>query len=199
MNEHLPLDEDTARIVREARRLYETLRSAMRGQWQRDLPLEELLFDRWERAKSLGFGDGTSVYHSSHIYGEVRVGVGTWIGPFTILDGTGGLSIGDHCSISAGVQIYSHDTVRWALSGGQAEYERSPVAIGNNCYIGSGAVIAKGVTIGMSSVIGAGSFVNRDIAPYTVAFGVPCRPVGRVEIDSDSTIRLVITPDGARR
>jgi acetyltransferase-like isoleucine patch superfamily enzyme len=167
-------------LVTQLQSVYKQLRVEMRLQWKRDLPFEELLFDRWERARSLGFEDGTSIYHNSYVYGDVRVGRNTWIGPYTLLDGSGGLSIGDHCNISAGVQIYTHDTVRWVLTNGNADYDRAPVSIGNSCHVGSQTVIAKGVTIGDHSVIGACSFVNRDIPAYTVAFGVPCRPRGRV-------------------
>jgi acetyltransferase-like isoleucine patch superfamily enzyme len=172
--------------------LYEHLRQGMMVQWTRDLPFEELLFDRWERARSLGFGEGASIYHNSYVYGNVKVGKHTWIGPYTLLDGSGGLTIGDYCSISAGVHIYTHDTVRWALSGGTAAYERAPVSIGNCCHIGAQTVIVKGVTIGDHCVIGACSFVNRDIPSYTVAFGVPCRPVGRVEISDAAEVRIVV-------
>lgn len=180
--------------IREARQALEQLRTNMRQRFDRDLPLEELLFDRWERARNLGFGEGTSIYHNSYVFGSVKVGQNTWIGPFTILDGSGGLEIGSTCSISAGVQIYTHDTVTWALSGGRAEYERSAVSIGDACHIGSQTVIAKGVTIGEHSVVGACSFVNRDIPPYTVAFGVPCRPRGRVVIDEVGNVELEMTP-----
>jgi acetyltransferase-like isoleucine patch superfamily enzyme len=171
--------------------LYQQLRFHIRQRWQRDLPFEELLFDRWERAKSLGFGEGTSVYHNSYIYGDVQVGKNTWIGPYTLLDGSGGLVIGDYCSISSGVQIYTHDTVRWALSGGKAGYEHAPVRIGSCCHIGGQTVIAKGVTIGDHSVIGACSFVNRDIPSYTIAFGLPCRPVGHVNINTEGIITFL--------
>jgi acetyltransferase-like isoleucine patch superfamily enzyme len=168
------------------------LRSAMRERWQRDLPFEELLFDRWERAKSLGFGEGANIYHNSYVYGDVKVGKNTWIGPYTLLDGSGGLEIGDYCSISAGVHIYTHDTVKWALSGGEAEYEHAPVKIGNCCYIGSQTVVNKGITIGDHCVVGACSFVNGDLPSYTIAFGVPCRHVGRVEIDSSGDVTLIM-------
>ena len=179
-------NEELQTWIAEARAAFDSLRADMRARFHRDLPLEELLFDRWERAKSLGFGDKTSIYHNSYVYGDVSVGHDTWIGPFTLLDGSGGLRIGSNCSISAGVQIYTHDTVKWALSGGKAPYERASVTIGNSCHIGAQAVIAKGVTIGEHSVIGACSFVNRDIPPLTVAFGVPCRPRGRVVLDVES-------------
>lgn len=170
--------------------LYTKLRQGMRQKWQRDLPFDELLFDRWERARSLNFDEGASIYHNSYVYGAVTVGKNTWIGPYTLLDGSGGLVIGDYCSISAGVHIYTHDTVKWAVSGGKAAYEYASVKIGNCCYVGSQTVINKGVNIGDHCVIGACSFVNRDIPPYTIAFGIPCRPAGHVKIDEEGNIKL---------
>ena len=179
-------------LLHQAREVYGLLRSEMRSRWKRDLPLEELLFDRWERATSLGFGKGSSIYHNSYVFGEVRVGENSWIGPFTLLDGTAGLRIGDYCSISSGVQIYTHDSVSWAISGGNAEYDRAPVTIGDCCYIGSHSVVTKGVSIGDHCVIGACSFVNCDIPSNTVAFGAPCRPRGRTEVDFQGRPRVVI-------
>lgn len=177
-------------LVRHAREAYEELQKEVRARWKRDLPIEELLFDRWTRAEGLGFGKGASIYHNSYVYGEVIVGENTWIGPYTVLDGTGKLTIGRSCSVSAGVHIYTHDTVKWALSGGKAPYEYAPVSIGDCCFIGSQTVIAKGVSIGNHSVIGACSFVQRDIPSYTLAVGVPCRPVGRVQTDEQGNVRL---------
>jgi len=155
----------------------------MRERWDRDLPLDELLFDRWERARELGFGEGTSIYHSSYVYGDVKVGRDTWIGPHTLLDGSGGLEIGHNCSISTGVQIYTHDTVDWAVSGGVAPYVRAPVRIGSCCYLGPNTVVAKGVSIGDHCVVGTGSLVNRDVPSYSIAVGSPFRIVGRVRVD----------------
>ena len=172
--------------------LYEGQRQEMQGKWNRDIPFDELLFDRWERAKNLGFGEKSSIYHNSYVYGNVKVGKNTWIGPFTLLDGSGELTIGDYCSISAGVQIYTHDTVEWALSGGKESYEYASVKVGNRCYIGAQSVIVKGVSIGDRSVIGACSFVNRDIPPNSIAFGVPCRLMGRVEVSADEKPVLII-------
>ena len=120
----------------------------------------------------------------------MSVGEETWIGPLTLLEGSGGLSIGSHCSISAGTHIYTHDSVRWALSGGSAKYERAPVHIGDCCHIGANVVILKGVTIGHHAVIGASSLVNKDVAPYTIAVGSPCRPEGKVKIGKDGEIEL---------
>ncbi|MEE9151810.1 MAG: acyltransferase [Thermoplasmata archaeon] len=163
--------------LEELRRLYEALREEMHKKWNRDLPLEELLFDRWERANQLGFGKGASIYHNSYVYGDVKVGKYTWIGPFTILDGTGGLVIGSYCSISAGVQIYTHDTIKWAVTGGNAPYEYASVRIGDHCYIGPNTVISKGVRIGNGSIVGANSIVLSDIPARSKALGCPARLV----------------------
>lgn len=177
--------------------LYQRRRAAVRQRWRRDLPFTELLFDRWERAKNLRFGEGSSIYHNSYVFGDVAVGKNTWIGPLTMLDGTGGLTIGDNCSISTGVQIYTHDSVKWAVSGGKCAYDYAPVQVGNCCYIGSGAIIRQGVTIGDHSVVGAMSFVNKDIPPYSVAFGVPCKIRGRVLLPIDNEVLLDMTSAAA--
>ncbi len=171
---------------------YHRRREEMRGKWHRDLPFEELMFDRWERARSLGFGEGASIYHTSYVYGDVAVGERSWIGPHTLLDGSGGgLRIGAYCTISAGVQIYTHHTVFWALSRGAAKYEWAPTVIGDCCYLGPYTVVSKGITIGSHSLIGAHALVNRDVEPNSIVFGVPGRVVGRVEVGDGGEVRLV--------
>lgn len=177
-------------LENELKELHEKLRKKMMDKWNRSLPFEDELFDRWERAKFLGFGEGSSVYQSSHIFGDVGVGKNTWIGPFTILDGSGGLEIGDYCSVSSGVQIYTHDTVKWALSGGKMAYEYSPVKIGNFCCIGSLSLIEKGVTIGDHCLVGANSFVKGNIPPNSVVAGTPAKIVGKVEINEKGEVKL---------
>ena len=56
-----------------------------------------------------------------------------------------------------------------------------PVHIGRNCWIGAGAVILPGVTIGDNSVIGAGSVVTKDIPKNVVAVGNPCRVLRKID------------------
>lgn len=164
------------------RELHERLRDEVRQRFQRAVPFADELFDRWERASHLGFGEGASIYDSSLVIGDVHVGDDTWVGPFTVLDGSSGLTVGHHCSVSAGVQIYSHDTVEWALTGGMAPKRQAPTRIGDCTYVGPNAVIVAGVTIGSHCVIGAGALVNADVPDHRVVFGVPGRIVGRVEI-----------------
>lgn len=150
------------------------------SKFNRALPFGDYVVDRWEKARELGFGEGTSIYDSSLVLGQVTVGRNTWIGPFTVLDGSGGgLEIGSNCAISAGVQIYTHDTVARQVSGGSAPVEHAPTRIGSNCYLGPNVVVAKGVTIGDGAVIGANSLVLDDVPAGCKAFGTPCRVVGK--------------------
>lgn len=157
--------------------LYHELREEKRREFNRDLPFGDLLFDRWERARHLGFGEGTSIYHNVYVLGDVKVGEHTWIGMDSILDGSGGLTIGSWCAISAGVHIYTHDSVQQALTGGVAPIERAPVVIGDRCYIGPQSVIAMGVTIGDGAVVAVHSFVNRDVEPGQIVGGNPAKPL----------------------
>ena len=158
----------------------------LRERFDRSLPFADAMFDRWERAERLGFGEGASIYDSSSVFGHVRVGVRTWIGPNTLLDGSGGtLTIGEFCAISSGVHLYTHDTVAWALSGGEAPFRSAPTTIGDRCYIGSQCVVAAGVTIGDQCVIGANSFVNRDVPSRSIVGGSPARRIGTVHVEGD--------------
>lgn len=172
-------------LLQQLRDLWRDRRDAVDAEFRRTLPLGDYVVDRWGKAQALGFGQGASVYDSVHVFGDVNVGMNTWIGPFVILDGSGGLEIGANCSISAGVQIYTHDSVQWAVTGGRAEYEYAPTKIGNNCYVGPNTIIARGVTVGDGSVIGANSLVLHDIPTGSRAFGTPCRVVAKEEVDSN--------------
>lgn len=163
------------------KKIWQARRKEVHQKFNRTLPFGDYIVDRWEKAKILGFGRGSSIYDSSLVLGVVIVGEDTWIGPFTVLDGSGGrLEIGSHCSISAGVQIYTHDTVERSLTGGKAPITRAATKIGSNCYIGPNTVIAKGVTIGDRVVIGANSLVLENIKSDCKAFGTPCRVVKRL-------------------
>lgn len=159
--------------------LLSDLRKEKREKYQRHVSVGDLLTDRWEVAREHGFGAGTSCYDNVLILGNVTVGKHCWIGPNVVLDGSGGLSIGDYVDICAGVQIYSHDTVRRVQSGGVDPIDYAPTRIGSRVFIGAQTVIQKGIVIGDNVVIGALSFVNADIATGTKVYGAPAKPQSR--------------------
>lgn len=163
-------------MLEKLNKLWKSRQKEISENFGRTLSFGDYIVSRWEKAKALKFGEGASIYDSSIVFGDVKVGANTWIGPFTILDGTGGgLTIGEHCSISAGTQIYTHDTVSRSLSGGKAEIEYAPTRIGDRCYIGPNVIISKGVTIGNGVIIGSNSLVLNDIPSNVKAYGTPCR------------------------
>jgi len=172
------------RLLNDLKALWLKRRRAVDAEFRRTLPFGDYVVDRWQKARELGFGEGSSVYDSVLVIGDVRVGQATWIGPFVVLDGSGGLTIGSNCSISAGVQVYSHDTVKWAVSGGAAPYERAPTSIGDRCYLGPNVIVAKGVDIGAGCIVGANSLVLEDIPAGSKAHGSPCRVVGSAEAEA---------------
>jgi acetyltransferase-like isoleucine patch superfamily enzyme len=172
---------DTRRLADLLRSVHTEVDEALRDEFARSLPFQDGLLDRWERAKRLGFAEGSSIYNSAHVFGEVHVGARTWIGPYTILDGSAApVTIGEYCQVSAGVHIYTHHTVHWALSRGVIAKRSGPVTIGDCVYIGPQSVVSLDVTIGEQSVVGANSFVNMDVPPRTIFAGSPARQIGVV-------------------
>ena len=87
------------------------------------------------------------------------------------------VTIGSRVMFGPRVQIYtaSHP-LHPQLRRQGLEYAK-PVTIGDNVWIGGGAIILPGVTIGDNVVIGAGSVVTKDIPSDKVALGSPCRAV----------------------
>jgi acetyltransferase-like isoleucine patch superfamily enzyme len=169
--------------------LLAALRRRMKGKYARHVPTGTLLNDRWRLAESLGFGDGANAYDEALIMGDVQVGAHCWIGPYTVLDGRGGLEIGDWTSIGTGAHAYSHHTIDHALTGGRAAEFRAPTRIGRCCFVGPMAVIAPGSIIGDHSFVAALSYVEGRFPPFSYLAGIPAAVVGRVEIKDGRAIR----------
>lgn len=160
-------------LCQQLKDLHRRLREQMKCEFNRHVSFGDLFTDRWETAKFYGFGENSSCYNNVLVIGDVKVGKNTWIGPNVILDGSGGLIIGDYCSISAGVQIYTHDSVEWSNSLGKKNKQCGQVTIGNGVYIGPQAVVQRNTAIGDFAIIGAMSFVNKNIPPNSKAYGIP--------------------------
>ncbi len=85
------------------------------------------------------------------------------------------VSIGDMTQIGPGVQILTADHPRDPAERRQMLEFGRPITIGANVWIGGGALILPGVTIGDDAIIGAGSVVTRDVPPGATAVGNPAR------------------------
>lgn len=162
-------------MLKKIQELYRQLRIEKKKSFNRSLSFGDYFTDRWEKAKFLGFGKGSSVYDNVLVLGKVKVGENTWVGPNVILDGSGGLTIGSNCAISPGVQIYSHDSVKRTLSGGTKPIELAETIIGDNTHIGPNVVILKGVKIGNRVVVAAGSVVTKDVPDSVIVGGTPAK------------------------
>lgn len=112
------------------------------------------------------------------IIGEPKIGKGTWIGAFCLIDGKGGLEIGVGCDIASGVHIYTHSTVLRCISERCYNHvDCAPTKVEDYVFIGANATVLMGAEIGHHSVIGAGTVVkeNTKIEPYSLFAGVPGR------------------------
>ena len=132
-------------------------------------------------------------YEKSRIrMGEIYIGKENHIGPNVILQGHGGLWIGDSCGIIGGSKIYtlSHhyknlldpgdNTIYKFISRAPLEEQAlisAPVEIGNNAGIGLNSIILPGARIGENSWIGALSLVKGDIPDNVIAWGIPARVI----------------------
>ncbi|HEX6714129.1 MAG TPA: sugar O-acetyltransferase [Thermoleophilaceae bacterium] len=83
--------------------------------------------------------------------------------------------IGDRVQMASAVQLLAADHPLDADERASGREFGSPITIEDDVWLGGGAIVCPGVTIGRASVIGAGSVVTRDIPPGVVAVGNPCR------------------------
>jgi maltose O-acetyltransferase len=85
------------------------------------------------------------------------------------------VTIGDRVQMASAVQLLAADHPLDAEERASGREFGRPILIGDDAWLGGGAIVCPGVTIGRGSVIGAGSVVTRDIPPGVVAVGNPCR------------------------
>lgn len=128
-------------------------------------------------------GDRAAIRPPFHCdYGfNIRLGAGVFLNFNCVILDVVAVSIGERTQIGPGVQILTADHPRDAVSRDAGLEFGRPITIGRNVWIGGGALILPGVSIGDSAVVGAGSVVTRDVAAGRTVFGNPARvkPLGR--------------------
>ena len=101
-----------------------------------------------------------------------KLGFKTDIGAFSYINAKRGVTIEDEVQIGSHCSIYSISTI---------DDKAGEVVLKENCKIGSHSTILPGVTIGINSIIGAYSLVNKDIPNDVIAFGVPAKIFRKIE------------------
>lgn len=119
---------------------------------------------------------------------EVTIGDGSFLGHNCSFACSASIRVGRHCLLAAGVQVSDYDghplDAERRRAGDPTPPEMiRPVVIGDDVWVGQGAMILKGVTIGERSVVGAGAVVTRDVPPDVVVAGNPARIVKRLAAD----------------
>jgi acetyltransferase-like isoleucine patch superfamily enzyme len=99
---------------------------------------------------------------------NLKLGYKTDIGAFTYINAKYGVVIEDFVQLGSHCSVYSVSTI---------DDKAGPVRLKENCRIGSHSTIMPGVTVGENAVVGAHSFVNRDVAAGTVVAGAPAEEV----------------------
>jgi len=128
-------------------------------------------------------GDNVTLNRYAYIYGGtgVKIGAGTEINNFSVINGTGEVEIGENVLIGPNVQIvsYQHSYHDRDVLIKKQGYILRKITIEDDVWVGASAVILAGVTIGKGSVIGAGSVVTNSCEPYSVVTGVPGRVINK--------------------
>ena len=133
-------------------------------------------------------GESTFIMHHSmlHVFNfrnlpqaGINIGPNCFIGEFNVIRGQGGVTIGNDVYTGPMVKIVAvnhvyddpHRPIR------EQGITAQGIVIEDDVWLGAGATVVDGVTIGRGSIIGAGAVVTTDIPPYSIAVGVPAKPV----------------------
>lgn len=121
---------------------------------------------------------GNTYLNANGPQGSIAIGERTHVDQFCVLYGQGGLRIGARCAIASGVVVYTQSNQYESapeLDVIEQPVVYAPVRMGDDVWIGAGAVILPGVSVGDHAVIGAGAVVRSDVPPWAVVAGVPAR------------------------
>jgi maltose O-acetyltransferase len=110
---------------------------------------------------------------------NIRIGAGTFVNFGCVILDVVPVTIGAFCQFGPSVQVYAADHPR-DPGLRRAGYESGRrVTIGDNVWLGGGAILLPGITVGGNAIIGAGSVVTRDVPEGATVAGNPARPVAR--------------------
>ncbi|MDD4357574.1 MAG: acyltransferase [Smithellaceae bacterium] len=114
------------------------------------------------RPEELELGNNVAIARNFHISARsMKIGNNVFIGPNFVAE------CDDHVFDRVGVTIFSVGEIR----------NIAPIIIEDDVWIGANVTLLKGVTVSEGCIIGAGSVVTKTMPPYSICFGVPCRPV----------------------
>jgi len=102
----------------------------------------------------------------------LRLGYETDIGAFSYINAQYEVLIEDYVQIGSHCSVYTVSTI---------DGKKGKVTLKKKCCIGSHSTIMPGITVGENSIVGAHSFVNKDIPDNVVAFGVPAKIIKKLE------------------
>lgn len=125
-------------------------------------------------------GDGCSVAAGCYVHGPVSLGEHVSLNVGCHLDGgRAGIAIGDDTRIAAGVRMFAwNHGIEPDSPVREQPVQSHGIRIGRDVWIGSGAGIVDGVTIGDHAVVGLNAVVTRDVAPWAIVAGSPARVIG---------------------
>lgn len=113
--------------------------------------------------------------------GVVTLGDDVFIGPWSTFTAKAGISVGRHVLVAERVTVRDQNHAIHGTEGlpiAHAGFDVAPVVIGDDAWIGAGAVILAGVRIGNGAVVAANAVVTREVAPHEIVGGVPARHLG---------------------
>lgn len=130
----------------------------------------------FQAGKDFRIGDRVKIYRTHGLTGKLTIGDHVYLTDYVTVDYSGEMIIEDNVTVSEGTKIYSHKHDLYKLAHRIAP-NAIPVTtkIEEGVWIGAGSIILGGVTIGHHAVVGAGSVVTHDVAPYTIVGGNPAK------------------------
>ncbi|MBN8449609.1 MAG: acyltransferase [Candidatus Accumulibacter sp.] len=106
------------------------------------------------------------------------------------------ISIGNHVTITQTVRFVTHDGAAWLVSDAHGRrYRYGRIFIGSNVFVGLGAILMPGITIGDNCIVAAGSVVTKDVPPNSIVAGVPARIISDFRIYRDRALSEYISED----